>query len=34
MKNILDGLKDNVGSALALGNLIGQALLAAQNIHF
>jgi hypothetical protein len=34
MKNILEGLKDNVGSALALGNLIGQALLAAQNIHF
>jgi hypothetical protein len=34
MKNILEGLKDNVGSALALGNLIGQALLAAQSIHF
>jgi hypothetical protein len=34
MKNILEGLKENVGSALALGNLIGQALLAAQNIHF
>jgi hypothetical protein len=34
MKKVIDGLKENVGSALALGNLIGQALLAAQNIHF
>lgn len=34
MQKILDGLKGNIGSALALGNLIGQVLLAAQNIHF
>jgi hypothetical protein len=34
MKEIIDGLKDNVGSALALGNLIGQVLKAAQGLVF
>ncbi len=34
IQKVLDGLKDNVGSALALGNLIGQVLLAAQGISF
>jgi hypothetical protein len=32
MKDILDGLKDNVGSALALGHLIGQVVQAAQGL--
>ena len=34
MQTILEKLKDNVGSALALGKLIGQVLLAAQGITF
>ena len=34
IQKVLDGLKGNVGSALALGNLIGQVVLAAQGIHF
>ena len=34
MQKILEGLKDNAGSALALGKLIGQVLLAAQGIAF
>jgi hypothetical protein len=34
IQKVLDGLKGSVGSALALGNLIGQVLLAAQGIHF
>ena len=34
IQKVLDGLKANVGSALALGNLIGQVLLAAQGISF
>jgi hypothetical protein len=34
IQKVLDGLKGNVGSALALGNLIGQVLLAAQGISF
>jgi hypothetical protein len=34
MQQILDGLKDNIGSALALGHLIGQVLLAAQGLVF
>jgi hypothetical protein len=34
IQKVIDGLKDNVGSALALGKLIGQVLLAAQGINF
>jgi hypothetical protein len=34
MQTILEKLKDNVGSALALGKLIGQALLALKGIQF
>ena len=34
IQKVLDGLKANVGSALALGNLIGQVVLAAQGISF
>jgi hypothetical protein len=34
MKELVDGLKDNVGSALALGHLIGQIVQAAQRLVF
>jgi hypothetical protein len=34
MQKILNGLKDNVASALALGNLVGQALGALKGIVF
>jgi len=34
IQKVLDGLKGNVGSALALGKLIGDVLLAAQGISF
>lgn len=33
IQKVLDGLKDNVGSALALGKLVGQVLLAVQGIQ-
>jgi hypothetical protein len=34
MQKILDGLKGSVGSALALGNLVGEVLVATQNIRW
>ena len=34
MQEIIDGLKDNVGSALVLGHLIGQVVQAAQGLLF
>jgi hypothetical protein len=34
MQKVLEGLKGNVASALALGKLVGEALLAVKSISF